>query len=244
MRSLRQADLPRVWDEGDERHDLDRALVLLHHGLPDWSYAALAALSVGRRDAFLLQLRRATFGRRITFAVLCPRCGEKLEDDASVDELLLIDPLIEPSKRFTARDGAWELEHRLIDSRDLAEVVGLPDATAVRALARRCLLSARRDGHDVGFDELDDAAVGALAASLATHDPQAELEFGMSCPACRHQWAVTFDIAVFLWQEVVSRAKLILRDIHELALRYGWSERDILELSPARRAFYLEKLGE
>ena len=244
MRGLRQADFPRVWDECDERHDIDRALVLLRHGLPEWSWAALAGLSIGRRDAFLLQLRKATFGGRIQFAVLCPRCGEKLEDEAKVEELLLIDPSTEPPERFRRSADGWELEYRLLTSHDLAKVVSLPDPAAARELARRCLLSARRGGQEIAFEALDATALAALAAGVAADDPQAELEFGMLCPACRHQWAVTFDIAVFLWQEVVARAKLILRDVHELALRYGWSEREILELSPARRAYYLEKLGE
>jgi pimeloyl-ACP methyl ester carboxylesterase len=245
MRGLRQADFPTVWDEGDERHSIDRALVLLHHGLPDRSYAWLAGLSIGRRDAYLLQLRRATFGKRIRFAVLCPHCGERLEDEASVDELLLIDPDLTPPDRFRkALPSGWELEYRALDSRDLAEAASLPDALAARTLARRAFLLARKDGQEVGFDALDQEALAELAKGVAENDPQAELVFEMQCPACRHQWPVTFDIAVFLWQEVIARAKLLLRDVHELALRYGWSERDILELAPARRAFYMEKLGE
>jgi hypothetical protein len=29
-------------------------------------------------------------------------------------------------------------------------------------------------------------------------------------------------------------------EVHELASAYGWAERDILEMSPHRRHFYLE----
>jgi hypothetical protein len=176
--------------------------------------------------------------------VLCPRCGEKLEDDASVDELLLIDPNAVPPARFTVSVDGLEIEHRLLDSRDLAEVAGLPEPQAAAQLARRCLISARRGDEEVPFPALGPSGVAALAASVAEHDPQAELEFAMQCPACRHRWPLTFDIAVFLWQEIVARAKLLLHDVHELALRYGWSERDILELAPARRAYYVEKLSE
>jgi hypothetical protein len=244
MRGFRQSELLRIWDEGEDRHDIDRALVLLHEGLPDRDWAWLAGLSIGRRDGFLLQLRRATFGRRIVFAVLCPRCGEKLEDEASVDELLLVDPWVEPPDRFHTTAGPWEIAYRLVTSRDLAEVAGMPEALAARALARRCLLSARRDGEEVPFDQLEEAGLAALSAGVAKDDPQAELEFGMRCPACRHQWPVTFDIAVLFWHEVVNRAKLVLRDVDALASRYGWSERDILEMSAGRRAFYLEKLGQ
>ena len=244
MRGLCQADLLQIWSEGDERHDLDRALVLLRWGMPDRDYDWLSRLSIGRRDAFLLQLRRATFGHRIVFIVLCPRCGEKLEDEASADELLLADPWREPSERFATSAGLWQLSYRLVDSRDLAHVAGLSDEVAARAVARRCLLSAEREGTAVSPDELDDEALAALASGVAKDDPQSEIEFGMNCPACRHSWPVTFDIAGLFWHEVVNRAKLVLRDVGALAARYGWSERDILAMSPARRAFYLEQARE
>ena len=106
MRRLQQADFPRIWDEGDERHDLDRALVLLHHALPDWSYAELARLPIGRRDGLLLELRAATFGPRLTFVVACPRCGERLEDYADTHELLLADPRVPHPERLRTEVGA------------------------------------------------------------------------------------------------------------------------------------------
>ena len=36
------------------------------------------------------------------------------------------------------------------------------------------------------------------------------------------------------------RAKRLLMDVHLLARAYGWSEAEVLALSPARRRFYLE----
>ena len=244
MRALSSAEVLKVWDEGDARHDVDRALVLLRFGLPERDPAWLSRLPIGRRDGFLLHLRRATFGGRIVFVVLCPHCGEKLEDEASVDELLLSDPYIDPPESFRTTNGAWELTYRLVDSRDLAEVAELEDGAAARSLARRCLLSARRAGEEVGGDQLDEAALVALAASVAEADPQSEIEFGMNCPACRHAWPLTLDIAGLFWNEVVNRAKLVLRDVAALAARYGWSEHEILSMSPSRRAFYLEQVRE
>jgi hypothetical protein len=244
MRALHPAELLRVWDEGDARHDIDRALVLLRFGLPERDYPWLASLPVGRRDAFLLHLRRATFGSRIVFVVLCPRCGEKLEDEASVDELLLSDPWSQQPDVFRTTSGDWELTYRLVDSRDLAAVAPLGDGGAGRALAKRCLLSARREGREVDSDELDASAWQALAAGVAKDDPQSEIEFTMNCPACRHAWPLTFDIATLFWHEVVNRAKLVLRDVAALAARYGWSEDEILTMSAARRAFYLEQVRE
>jgi len=41
-----------------------------------------------------------------------------------------------------------------------------------------------------------------------------------------------------------ARARRLLRDVHELARAYGWSERDILELSLTRRLAYRLLLEE
>lgn len=243
MRPLRQADFPRIWDEGDQRHDLDRALVLLRHGLPEWSYDELARLSIGRRDALLLQLRRCTFGSEVSFAVGCPRCGERLEDEAQIDELLLIDPWAEQPERHTVTIDGCVLEFRSADSRDLAAALDLPDDRAGWELARRCLVRAQREDKVLGFEDLDEATRAGYSDAAAEHDPQAELEFAMTCPACNHAWAVLFDIIPYLWQEVVARAKLLLHDVHELAGRYGWTESEVLALAPSRRNYYIEKFG-
>lgn len=54
---------------------------------------------------------------------------------------------------------------------------------------------------------------------------------------------MAFDIGAYLWEEVDAWADRTLRDVHLLAASYGWSERDILDLSPARRGRYLELAG-
>ena len=244
MRRLQEADFPQVWDAGAERHALDRALLMLHHALPEWSYAELARLSIGRRDGLLLELRRRTFGAQLDFSIVCPRCNEILQDEASVDSLLLCDPWAAQPERVQAKLDDLSIEFRLMDTHDLAAVTALDDEAATRELAQRCLLRAHRDGEQVDLAALSDAQLGALAEAMDQADPQASLEFAMTCPACSHQWTVLFDVVVFLWQEIVTRAKLLLRDVHDLARRYGWSEAEVLSLAPARRSYYLEEFDE
>lgn len=244
MRRLQETDFPQVWDAGAERHDLDRALVMLHHALPEWSYAELARLSIGRRDGLLLELRRRSFGAEVKFSVVCPHCNEILQDGASIDELLLRDPWAEQPERHQTRVGDVLLEFRLMDTHDLAAVATLGDEAATRELARRCLLRAQRGELELEFDALSDAELGALAEAMDRADPQASLEFAMVCPACTYEWMVLYDVVVFLWKEIVTRAKLLLRDVHDLACRYGWSEAEVLSLAPARRSYYLEEFDE
>jgi hypothetical protein len=48
------------------------------------------------------------------------------------------------------------------------------------------------------------------------------------------------DLPAFLWTEIEAQVRRLLLDIHTLAVAYGWSEREILSLSDARRRLYLE----
>jgi hypothetical protein len=43
----------------------------------------------------------------------------------------------------------------------------------------------------------------------------------------------------FFWKEINHWANRILREVHLLASTYGWSEADILALTPTRRQWYL-----
>jgi hypothetical protein len=75
---------------------------------------------------------------------------------------------------------------------------------------------------------------------MSSADPLADVQLALTCPACDHKWEQAFDIADFLWNEIQAWAQQTLRDVHSLALVYGWREADVLALSPTRRQMYLE----
>ncbi|HXI74354.1 MAG TPA: hypothetical protein VNG94_02120, partial [Pyrinomonadaceae bacterium] len=83
------------------------------------------------------------------------------------------------------------------------------------------------------------AVTDAVAKRMAEADPQADLRLDLSCPACGHRWQALFDIDSFFWSEINAWAQRVLTEVHALASAYGWRERDILDLSPRRRQFYL-----
>jgi len=90
---------------------------------------------------------------------------------------------------------------------------------------------------------LPSEVIEAVSAAMAEADPLADIEISISCPSCRHGWQAAFDIVSFLWNEIESWVWRIMSDVHALASAYGWRERDVLELSPTRRQFYLEMVG-
>ena len=66
----------------------------------------------------------------------------------------------------------------------------------------------------------------------------------LDCPACALIWQSPFDVVSFLWSELDAWARRMLREIHILASHYGWSEAEIVALSPQRRRHYRELIGQ
>ena len=113
-------------------------------------------------------------------------------------------------------------------------------ADPVNAVLDKCLLRASDPGGaPLCADGLPDAVVTAIADCMALADPQADVQFALECPACGHSWQALFHIASFLWTEIHVWAQRILRDIGQLASAYGWSETDVLALTPTRRKIYV-----
>ena len=66
------------------------------------------------------------------------------------------------------------------------------------------------------------------------------VSFALECPDCGHRWPAPVDVAEALWMEVQRAAERLLAEIDALARAYGWSEEEIVSLSPVRRAAYLQ----
>jgi hypothetical protein len=170
--------------------------------------------------------------------VSCPHCGAIVELRCSTDDFTLqaddraTDPFVEISGR---RRGI-----RPLTSRDLVAAARCPTPEkARRVLAARCVEPMVADaGADA--DDLSDGDLDVIAGALERIDPGAVRAVDVACPDCGARWECELDIAQFLWTEIEAAAARLLRDVHAIARVYGWSEREILAMTPARRRAYLE----
>lgn len=241
MRAFSDHEVLRVWETALALHPVDRALAVLATAFPATERDVLAAMSVGRRNERLMEVRASNFGPAASGVVGCPDCGEILEWTLDLDEVRASGSVAdgEPTARF-ARDG-YDLLYRLPDSADLAAVVLAGDVDNGRAtLLDRCVVAARRGATKVETGSLPELVVSGLAAEMEARDPVAETLLGFICPACGLRWQAHFDVVEFLWEEIRARAERLLNEVHVLAGSYGWSEGDVLGMSPVRRRFYLE----
>ena len=78
---------------------------------------------------------------------------------------------------------------------------------------------------------------------LEAADPLADPRLDVACPACGRHMDASVDPGALLWDDVQAYARSVLGQVHTLARAYGWTEREVLSLSPRRRAAYLEMAG-
>jgi hypothetical protein len=227
--ALTQSELLSIWERGEGQRPSGRALALLSTVADD--EPSPASLPVGRRDAALLELRVQLFGDAFSGLTTCPACGEDVELSFDASEVVRnvhndVDPVL--------RIDGHEIALHAPTTADLASIESMTDLDAARvALLAKCI--APVDPATLSAEALD-----GVLARLEALDPQADVAIELECPECSHAWREPFDIATFFWTEVAVAAKRLLGEVHELASAYSWSERDILNLSPARRAAYLE----
>jgi hypothetical protein len=235
-----------IWEAGQFQHPLDRAITIIAGVCPDLSRDSLASLTIGQRDAFLLELREQLSGPHLDGYIECRRCRERLEFGMTVADLRAATSSEAPATDTYPKleEGEWEVTFRVPDSFDLAEAIGAGDLASGRAvLIQRCVLTACRNGAVVAAGELPEEIVAKLAGRMAQCDPDAEILLHFDCPSCHCEWQESFDIVSFFWTEIAARAKRLLREVHTLARAYGWREADILAMNPARRNSYLEMVG-
>jgi hypothetical protein len=235
-----------VWENGLRQGPIDRALGLLEAVYPEQSAETLAELSIGERDARLLQVRRVLFGPRITSTTRCPRCSERLEWESEVAELC-VNEGIASTTELCVEAEAYRLKFRLPNSRDLAALSrdkeGINDRR--KQLLECCLMEASTsEGESLRIEQLPETALQAMVQEMDRADPQSNLLISLTCPACGHCWEGLFDIVSFLWAEINNWAERTLRTVHFLACAYGWREADILAMSPTRRQIYLEMASQ
>jgi hypothetical protein len=241
MHAMSAQQIVQVWEQAHFQHDIDRALTILTVACPDQSRAELAALTVGQRDSQLLNLREMTFGKGLICFSVCPQCRQRLQFSITTEALRVEQHQLEaPDLEFCLEE--FTMRVRLPNSRDLAAVA---NCTATddphQVLLQRCLIGVSQNGKATETKNLPETVICAVSDHINANDPQAEVLLELNCSSCDHRWMTAFDIVTFFWKEIAVYAKRLLEEVVILSRAYGWREIDILELSPIRRRFYLER---
>lgn len=189
-------------------------------------------LAITDRDRLLAALYRRYYGERIQGSIACRNCG--MSYDLAFD-LSRLTGGMEPERPKLSKgpdaDGVYAMpdgrRFRRPTGEDQQSILDLDPAQAAAALLERCVV----EGDATEAPERLEAAMAEVAPIMS-----AELE--ATCPECESTRSVNFDIRAHLLGALESERPWLMREVHAIASRYGWSRREILELSrDERRAF-------
>jgi hypothetical protein len=225
---LTAAEVLRLWEAGWRLSPLRRA-VLLAAAAVGTSPEEVLRRPVGERDGVLWALRGRLFGTALDAVAGCPGCATLVELSLDQDELLIRMPAV--VTEVAVRGNGREHRFRTPTSADVAAVLDQPAENVALELVHRCLIAG-----DAGAFAADPAPV---LRAWEAGDPWADVTLALSCPECDRGWEEALDITSFLWAELDAWSRRTLREVHELARAYGWSESEVLRLSPWRRQCYL-----
>jgi hypothetical protein len=235
VRGLAEQELLPLW-EATAAGALAHADALLAAARPELAAEERRTLTIGQRDAALLELYALTFGARLEGFVRCPECDEPLELELGGEQLRAIlagDPALGEHEMSFA---GGRLRFRPLTCGDLEAVTAVRDRDeARRRLAERCVIEST--------GELGEDVLAGLAERLEACDPQADVGVRVGCPECGTEWRALLDMAAFLGAAIDAEAPRLLEQVHVLARSYGWSEAEVLALSPRRRELYLDLAG-
>jgi len=238
MQPLSTASLVAAWEDGMGEPVVDRAPALLRPlGLLEPA-SDPADMIVGACDLLLFDLRCRLFGPDLDLVATCPACGEMVELVIPAAEVAPVPPTARPS-RVTIEAGGLRITCRLPTNGDLRALAGVGPGATAADLLERCVEEMAGPQVPRSAATLLPEAAERVTRLLAATDPGADITADIECP-CGAVWPETVDIRSILWTELTRWVQVRLSEVHLLALAYGWAERDILQLSPYRRRFYLE----
>jgi hypothetical protein len=197
--------------------------------------------SLGERTVRLLKLHSTFFGRHVDLLSHCPQCDSVAQFTSDCEQLMAHMPLIADDAPHRLELDDLEIQFRLPVGADLAAAAGGDsDEHFARYVLQRCVLSCTRAGKGVELSAVPDAVLDALSRRIEHLDPGSTISFAVECPQCGTRWNAPLDVGRLVWQKVQVAAERLLLDIDALARTYGWTEDEVLRLSPARRAAYLQ----
>lgn len=191
---------------------------------------------VSLRTAALLRLAALTDGRdALPLSARCTRCGAMFGFDLPLRQLADSAPAGDPVRIGLGAGRTVTL--RRPTGEDLRRWRAAAPATREAGVALMIgTLLVEGDGGPE--DET------ALAHALAALDPMVDFTVACDCPDCGAGNDVALDLEALALGRLAASQRALLEQVHLCATHYGWTEAQVLAIPPARRARYLDMIGD
>jgi hypothetical protein len=218
-------------------------------------------LLVADRQFLMLKVREATFGTSVRSSISCPwaDCGRRIDIEFATSAIPVVESVDkgpEYSLSLDVTDAVLadgqahrELAFRLPNGADqeaLSPLLHRNEAAALTGLLGRCVtrIGPVSPAPPELVARLSPRARRSVEWRMTEVAPQIDLTMESTCPECKRNYSVPFEIQSFLFGELRVNTDLLRREIHYLAYHYHWSEREIMEMPRHRRRRYVAQLAE
>lgn len=212
------------------------------------SWQRLHDTDIARRLQWLLRLSRASGVSSIELGCSCPACEAEMSLGLDLKSFEQAEESYLPAEFDCEPQAGVRLRLRLPTGADQSRWSEAPTGDIARLAAD--LVRSIEPGDDAEAEPAGSEGpairpewLPGIEAALEAADPLTALQVQTECPDCGHGFELPVDLERRLLQRLMAEQTRVLRDIHRLASAYHWSEREILALSPKRRAFYLRCIG-
>ena len=190
----------------------------------DGKAADVSALPLAVHERLLASLYTLEYGETVSCQATCGACAEPFQFRFALPALLASQDEAAAEAGLPGEDGCWETPS--------GARLRPPDLRDAGAGAPEDLISRIAD-RPVPAEELD-----AVAAFLEKASPILSIDLDAACPGCGASQSVAFDLARFLVRALAAERPFLIREVHLIAARYGWSHGEIMALPRIdRRAF-------
>lgn len=199
------------------------------------------ACTLGQRNLRLAALHAHLFGRGLDLLSHCPGCGTVAQFSGDCAALLDDAGAAPDEAPHRIEADGFTLAFRLPAGADVQAAAEMGGGEVfARHLLERCVLDCTRQGEPCEPHDLPLAVLDRLSQRMEALDPAARVSFALACPHCASRWDAQLDLGGLLWQKLQAAAERLLLDVDTLARHYGWSEAEVIAMSPTRRAAYVQ----
>lgn len=202
--------------------------------------------TVKRRLQGLLAIAFASFGNRLNLTSHCQQtgCGEQLEIELQLEDFIDIDDLESihcepvPGVSLTLRHPVgldqilWQQHAREQGSDGLSEY-----------MCKTLIIDSEEEPESVAADlRISDSWQKSIDKALEKADSLTALSLSTRCPVCESENDIALDLERRILSLLAARQRQRLEHVHLIASVYHWSEQEVMQLPPARRNFYVERI--
>jgi len=194
---------------------------------PDGAGVDPAALPAPVHDRLLAEVFRAEIGETTDCRATCVACSEPFEFRLAPSDLMAAQDAEAAGIGRPAEDGRWPVKVGGTDIRLRPPLLADAQAGDPQALLEAIADPAPTPDDRPALVEFLERAAPLLAVDLASR-----------CPQCGVSQSLSFDLPRFLIRALANDRPFLIREVHLIAARYGWSHAEIMALPrDDRRAF-------